>query len=230
MNTLSTYDFNSDDVRVTELDGEPWFLAIDVCKVLGLSNVSEATSNISNTEVQTFRVPGTRGRANKIVNESGLYQLVFQSRKPHARDFRDWVTGTVLPAIRKDGGYVMGEEKVTTGEMSEDELVLKAISVMQKKIERLAAENEAMTEELHKVTIAEYTALNHVYFSQSEKGKLATKASHLAAYRGITLDKQERVVRARGKIIHTAVKVYPRELLDEVAADLNLFAEARGEN
>jgi len=61
---------------------------------------------------------------------------------PEAVKFKEWVTGTVLPAIRKDGAYVMGEEKVVTGEMTEDELVLKAMSIMQAKVERLKAERD----------------------------------------------------------------------------------------
>lgn len=61
---------------------------------------------------------GLRGRAPWLVNESGFYKLVLKSRKPEARKFQDWVTGVVLPAIRKDGGYIVGEEKVATGEMT----------------------------------------------------------------------------------------------------------------
>jgi prophage antirepressor-like protein len=53
-------------------------------------------------------VPGSKGRLNKIVSEAGVYGLIMQSRKPEAEAFQDWVTGTVLPAIRKDGGFVMG--------------------------------------------------------------------------------------------------------------------------
>jgi len=89
-----------------KIDGEPWFVAADVCKALGLLNVSQATLNLTNSEVQDHRVPGTRGRANKVVTESGLYKLLFQSRKPEARAFQDWVTQVVLPAIRKDGIYL----------------------------------------------------------------------------------------------------------------------------
>ncbi|WP_295511850.1 BRO-N domain-containing protein [uncultured Sulfitobacter sp.] len=87
-----------------EIDGNPWFVAADVCKALSISNISTALLNIGSTEVQSYRVPNTKGRMNKIVTESGLYDLILQSRKPEAREFKAWVTGTVLPAIRKDGG------------------------------------------------------------------------------------------------------------------------------
>ena len=57
-----------------------------------------------------------KSNAITLISESGLYKLVMRSDKPEARQFQDWVTGVVLPAIRKDGSYVMGEEKVRTGE------------------------------------------------------------------------------------------------------------------
>jgi prophage antirepressor-like protein len=79
-------------------------------------------------------------RGLQFANEAALYDLIFQSRKPEALAFKDWVTSTVLPALRKDGAYIDGEEKVATGEMHEDELVLKAMGILQKKVERLTAE------------------------------------------------------------------------------------------
>lgn len=68
------------------------------------------------------QVQGQRGLPVRTVSEAGLYSMVMRSDKPEAQAFRDWVTGTVLPAIRKDGGYIKDEEKVATGDMSEDEL------------------------------------------------------------------------------------------------------------
>jgi hypothetical protein len=87
---------------------------------------------------------GLPGNAPIFVNESGLYDLILNSRKPEAKEFKHWVTSTVLPAIRKDGGYIMGEEKVATGEMSEDEFIFKAMQMMGKKIERLTSERDIL--------------------------------------------------------------------------------------
>jgi len=125
-NQLTTFNFNALPVRVVEREGEPWFLVRDVCDALGISNVTDATRNIKDDRKLRLNL-GLPGRAPLAVSEAGLYDLVLQSRKPEAVKFKEWVTGTVLPAIRKDGAYVMGEEKVVTGEMTEDELVLKAI-------------------------------------------------------------------------------------------------------
>lgn len=87
---------------------------------------------------------GLPGRVPLIINESGLYSLIMRSDKPQAKAFQDWVTRVVLPAIRKDGAYVMGEEKVATGELSEDELVMRAMSIMSRKVERLAQERDQL--------------------------------------------------------------------------------------
>lgn len=92
-------------------DGEPWFVAADVCAVLGLPNVSMALSRLDEDDISTADVilpygtsGATRKQAVKIVSEAGLYELVFQSRKPEAKAFKRWVTHEVLPTIRKTGG------------------------------------------------------------------------------------------------------------------------------
>ena len=97
-----------------------------------------ARGNLDTSELTVKKIEGFRGTGVSLVSESGLYKLVLRSNKPEAKPFQDWVTKTVLPAIRKDGAYIMGEEKVATGEMSEDELVLKALGILQKKVERLS--------------------------------------------------------------------------------------------
>lgn len=126
-NQLTTFNFNDLPVRVVELEGEPWFVAADVCKVLGIKNPTVAVKPLGSDEWSKSNL-GQRGLGAALtVSESGLYKLIMRSNKPEARAFQDWVTKVVLPAIRKDGAYVMGEEKVVTGEMTEDELVLKAI-------------------------------------------------------------------------------------------------------
>lgn len=76
------------------------------------------------------------------IPESDLYRLVMRSNKPNAKEFQNWVVETVLPTLRKDGMYVMGEEKVATGELSEDEFILRAMSLLQDKVDRLKKENE----------------------------------------------------------------------------------------
>lgn len=93
------------EVRTVEIDGEPWFVAGDVCRALGISDVSTALSRLNEADTGSTRVrSGNQNRNVKIVNESGLYDLVLDSRKPEAKSFRRWVTAEVLPTIRKTGG------------------------------------------------------------------------------------------------------------------------------
>lgn len=98
-------------MRVVKIDGEPWFVAKDVANLLGFSQVPHMLRIPDEDEkgVRIVDTPGGRQEA-AIINESGLYSIILKSRKPGAKRFKKWVTGTVLPAIRKDGAYVMGEE------------------------------------------------------------------------------------------------------------------------
>lgn len=135
------FSFTDQAVRVVTIDGKPWFVAADVCRVLGYNVKADGTVNTNNAlrplrddEVSSRLIIETGGRPNKVISESGLYKLIMRSDKPEARDFQRWVTRDVLPAIRKDGGYFIGEEKVATGEMTEDELVAKAMAVLQRKV------------------------------------------------------------------------------------------------
>ncbi len=113
MNTktaIQAFDFNSSIVRVVTCDESPWFVANDVCKVLGLENSRDAVSGLDEDEKNTVAIAdGNRGNPNKtIISESGLYALIFKSRKAEAKKFRRWVTGTVLPAIRQTGRFEAG--------------------------------------------------------------------------------------------------------------------------
>ena len=93
-------------VRVRVMNGQTWFVAKDVCKVLGIEKVRNAVSRLEDDERGPVLVDTLGGTQRmSAVSESGLYHLVFQSRKPEARKFRRWVTGEVLPQIRMTGGY-----------------------------------------------------------------------------------------------------------------------------
>lgn len=103
---------------MVKIDGDPWFVAADVCKALGYSHTPHALRTLDADEKNTVRLAdGNRSNPNGTsINESGLYALILKSERPEAKPFKKWVTSTVLPAIRKDGAYIMGEEKVATGE------------------------------------------------------------------------------------------------------------------
>lgn len=96
------------EIRVVEKDGEPWFVAVDVCDILGLSNPTIAVSRLDNDERAKFNL-GRQGDAT-IVNEPGLYTLILGSRKPEAKAFKRWITHEVIPSIRKYGAYMTPEK------------------------------------------------------------------------------------------------------------------------
>jgi prophage antirepressor-like protein len=86
-------------------DGEPWFVAADVCRCLGIGETHVAMRRLHADDKSVFKA-GLPGKPPALVNESGLYDLILQSRKPEARTFKRWVTSEVLPTIRKTGAYV----------------------------------------------------------------------------------------------------------------------------
>jgi prophage antirepressor-like protein len=103
------FRFKGQRVRTFIKDGEPWFVAKDVCYVLEVINVSQALSRLEEDEKDGICLNDTVGRVNtaSIVNEYGLYSLVMSSRKPEAREFKRWVTHEVIPSIRKTGSYIV---------------------------------------------------------------------------------------------------------------------------
>ena len=111
MNSLSFFEFGQSPVRVVTRDGEPWFLAKDVCRILEISNVGQALTRLDEDEKSSIILnDGTPGNPNTaIVSESGMYALVLGSRKAEAKAFRKWVTATVLPEIRRTGSYHRGK-------------------------------------------------------------------------------------------------------------------------
>ncbi|MDF9717384.1 BRO family protein [Nocardioides sp. ChNu-99] len=106
MGILTAYSYAQHEVRTISVDGEPWFVAADVCAVLEHSNPSMAVAGLDDDE-RGLRSVETPGGAQQLVcvSEAGLYSLIMRSRKPEAKAFKRWVTHDVLPAIRRTGRY-----------------------------------------------------------------------------------------------------------------------------
>ncbi|NRP54183.1 phage antirepressor protein [Xylella fastidiosa] len=121
--SIIPFDFHSHAVRVVMRDGNPWFVAGDVCTALGYRNPSKAVADHLDDDEKSNQSLGLAGKPVIIISESGLYALVLRSRKPEARKFSKWVTSEVLPSIRKTGSYS------TTGTMVNDD-VLYAIWIL----------------------------------------------------------------------------------------------------
>ena len=106
MSKLAVFSFGNQEIRTTtDEHGEIWFVAADVCSALEHTNPTKAVADHVDDEDKANFQLGLPGRAPTVVNESGLYALIFGSRKQSAKRFKRWVTSEVLPAIRKDGYY-----------------------------------------------------------------------------------------------------------------------------
>lgn len=121
------------NVRAMSLNDEPWFVAKDVCDVLGIktNHLREDGRGLDDDEVLSLPNWEGRGSAPLIVSEAGFYKLVMRSRKPEAKAFQRWVTHEVLPAIRRTGGYMVAKEDETP-----EQIMARAVLVAQDTIER----------------------------------------------------------------------------------------------
>lgn len=145
MQVFESKEFGS--IRTIMQDGEPWFVAADVCRALEIANHRDALQRLDDDEKGVALTDTLGGKQESAtVNEPGMYALVLGSRKPEAKAFKRWITHEVIPAIRKTGGYIAGEEKMT-----DDELMARALEVAQKKlaerearIAQLTADNQKM--------------------------------------------------------------------------------------
>ena len=131
-NQITPFEFHGNDVRaLTDEHGDPWFIAKDICDVLG-TDTKDLRAILDADEIanlDTIEVHHTAGRAPLIVSEAGFYKLVLRSRKPVAKEFQRWVTHEVLPQIRRTGGYI------PISETDDEKLILaKAVGIFQRTV------------------------------------------------------------------------------------------------
>jgi len=118
-----TFNFDNFPIRLTDRDGQVWFVANDVCAVLEHSNAKVAISRLDDDEKSTVVLETNGGKQEtSIISESGLYALVMTSRKPEAKRFKKWVTAEVLPSIRKTGAYSVNEQTVIEDKRTKKQL------------------------------------------------------------------------------------------------------------
>ncbi len=174
MNDLKIYENKEfGEIRTVNIDGEPWFVGKDVAEILGYSNTKDAISThideddrtvIQRSHFPTFDIP-TRGLT--LINESGLYSLILGSKLPNAKRFKRWVTSEVLPSIRKNGGYIAGQETMT-----DDELMARALQVAQNKIQERDKQIETMKP---KAIFADAVAASHTSILVGDLAKLISQ-------------------------------------------------------
>ena len=141
MNGIQIFQYQDKPVRTIQKDGEPWWVLKDVCEVLEISNATDVAKRLDADEVTRFNLGGLSGESN-IINESGLYNVILRSDKPQAKPFRRWVTGEVLPSIRKHGGYLT-PEKVEEALLNPDTLIRLATDLKSEREKRMQLEEQA---------------------------------------------------------------------------------------
>lgn len=130
------------EIRTTKINEQPYISLTDLCKILDIKNVSQCKERLNPKGICITDTLTKGGRQPMIfINESNLYKVIFQSRKLEAEKFTEWVTSEVLPSIRKHGGYIAGQEQMT-----EDELMAKAVLVANSKIQELNNKTKQLEE------------------------------------------------------------------------------------
>lgn len=157
------------EIRTVNIDGEPWFVGVDIATALGYSNTRDAIAkHIDNEDKATVAIHDGRQKRNiTAINESGLYSLILSSELPSAKAFKRWVTSEVLPSIRKNGGYIAGQET-----MSDDELMARALQVAQNKIMERDKQIEIMKP---KAIFADAVAASHTSILIGDLAKLISQ-------------------------------------------------------
>ena len=145
MNEIKIFD-NPEfgQVRVLELEGEPWFVGKDVAEVLGYADPNKAIAmHVDDEDKLNDKTASSLGqRGGWFINESGLYSLILRSQLPEAKAFKRWITHEVIPSIRKTGGYIAGQE-----ELSDEALMAKALDVAHRVLEEREKRIAALEQE-----------------------------------------------------------------------------------
>lgn len=146
MNELQIFNYNGNEVRTIQKDGEPWWVLKDVCDVLNIENHKDLPKRLEDDEVGRFDLPHPQSRNKTLemlcINESGLYNVILRSDKPEAKPFRKWVTSEVLPSIRKHGAY-MTPQKIEEALLNPDTIIKLATNLKAEREKRMELERQA---------------------------------------------------------------------------------------
>ena len=173
MNELSIFNYGQNEVRTVQVNGEPWFVAKDVCAVLELKDHRTSINLLDEDERHTVPVTDALGRNQDtyIVNEPGLYSLILRSRKPEAKTFKRWITHEVLPTIRKTNGVYLSQQKAE--EILQDPDLIIGLA---QQVKDLRAKNEHQQKQIEadrpKTIFADAVSASHTTILVGELAKL----------------------------------------------------------
>jgi anti-repressor protein len=171
MNDLKIFENKEfGEIRTVVKDGKPWFVGKDVTKILGYERPTKAIlDHVDEEDLDAVPIQDSIGRMQNTpaVNESGLYSLILSSKLPNAKRFKRWVTSEVLPSIRKNGGYIAGQETMT-----DDELMARALQVARNKLLERDKQIETMKP---KAIFADAVAASHTSILIGDLAKLISQ-------------------------------------------------------
>lgn len=166
--------FNNEEfgeVRMTEINGKPYFVATDVATALGYTNPRKAISDHCKGVTKRDTPTSSGVQQMSYINEGDLYRLIMKSKLPSAEKFEKWVMEEVLPSIRKNGGYIAGQET-----LSDEELLSKALMVAQRKIDEknniIAMQDSRIQGMIPKEIFADAVATSHTSILIGDLAKL----------------------------------------------------------
>lgn len=198
MSDLVPFNFDGRQVRViVDLEGNPWWVAADVCAVLGIADAHRAASRLDEADRRSTPIrSGSQSRQMLMVNESGLYDLVLDSRKPEARKFRRWITSEVLPSLRQTGSYSAApaprsQLDVLRGALDQIEAAQIQAAEAKEIAERSEARLDAIEGRHEWFAALGYARLNGLPTSAIYLQRLGTTASQIGRRAGITPNKVE---------------------------------------
>jgi prophage antirepressor-like protein len=184
MNDLQIFNFNENQLRTITKNGEPWFVAKDVCDVLGLGNSRDAISKLDEEEKGAEKIDTLGGRQTMaVINESGLYTLIIRSNMPVAKPFRKYVTGEVLPSVRKHGAYMTPETLMKS--LSDPQYVIGLLNVLSETQNQLNINNQIIGELKPKAD----------YLDLILKGKSLMTITQIAKDYGMTGEKMNQLLK-----------------------------------
>ena len=232
MNEMTVFENEQfGNVRVIERDGDPWFIAMDVCRALDIANTSDALMRLDDDEKMTIDLTDSHSRQRggaqslKIINEPGLYALALSSRKPEAKAFKHWITHDVIPAIRKTGSYAptLSPAELLEAQANlllEQDKRMKALESnfvdmkddivdMNDRVEQL--ESAVVNHPEDYVSVAGYARMKNIPLSLSVAQHLGRKAKKLSKARGVEIHQT-------GDERFGTVGIYRIDILDDVFA------------
>lgn len=216
--TISPFNYNGQGIRSIKIDGEPWFVAGDVCNALEIDDVRRAVNRLEFEDWSFAPVLDSRGveQRSYVINESGLYELIIRSNKPEAKPFRRWITSEVLPSLRKTGEYKIVETEPDDDLVPIEQMIHRLretrqrVSVLEDGQRSLEAKVSAVAGEYDEFTALAYAKIKGLPTDRLSCQRHGQRATAEMKRRG-------GAPRKRQDATFGEINIYPLGILDETA-------------